>query len=629
MPRPPASRRTCSAAPACRPTWWRASSRRPEGNPLYVEQMLSMLVESEALRQEGGRWVVAKDHAEITVPPSIKALLEARIGRLRVEERIAIEPASVIGLQFPVPAVASMTPERSRPAVEEHLIALTKKQLVHAVPLPDEDPIYRFHHHLVRDTIYNGLLKRTRATLHVDFVSWADRINAERGRGLEFEEVLGYHLEQAQRYLRELGPLDEKGKDIGRDASRRLASAGRRAFARGDMPAAGNLLRRALATLTDDDPLRLPLLPELGEVLLELGQFAEARALVEQALASADGERERRVKVSAEVVRLLLRRHSGEAADWEKEAAALIDDNPGAGGRGRSRRDRESLARGRARAAEQRAARRGGAKHREGGRARAPRRRPAARRAQRPRPRFERALRAHAGAAGHRAVRGADRGGPRGSAGTEPDRVQDRAAARDERRLRRSARDVPARTRGVARLGPGRAGGVGVVRPGDDRVALRGSRGRRARGATRLRDAREDGGDVLPLDAWRLCSRERCASRVATTRRSRSRGSPRRARRRTTSTRRCCGAASARRSSPVPVRSRRPRRWCARRSTWPSRPRCRTCWRRPGRSSRRCCTCVASDDEARQALDEALRIYDAKGDRMSRSGCARAMLASP
>ncbi len=209
-----------------------------EGNPLYVEQMLSMLVESEALRQEDGRWVVAKDHAEITVPPSIKALLEARIGQLRVEERIAIEPASVIGLQFPVPAVASMTPERSRAAVEEHLIALTKKQLVHAVPLPDEDPIYRFHHHLVRDTIYNGLLKRTRATLHVDFVSWADRINAERGRGLEFEEVLGYHLEQAQRYLRELGPLDEKGKDIGRDASRRLASAGRRAFARGDMPAA-------------------------------------------------------------------------------------------------------------------------------------------------------------------------------------------------------------------------------------------------------------------------------------------------------------------------------------------------------------------------------------------------------
>ena len=369
-----------------------------EGNPLYVEQMLSMLVESQALRQEGGRWVVAKDHAEITVPPSIKALLEARIGQLRVEERIAIEPASVIGLQFPVQAVASMTPERFRPAVEEHLIALTKKQLVHAVPLPDEDPIYRFHHHLVRDTIYNGLLKRTRATLHVDFVSWADRINAERGRGLEFEEVLGYHLEQAQRYLRELGPLDEKGKDIGRDASRRLASAGRRAFARGDMPAAGNLLRRALATLTDDDP-RTP-----AAAARARRGAAGAGAVCGGARARRAGARERRRRARASREGLG-RSGAPAAASAQRRGSRLGEggrcpdrDNPGAGGRGRSRRDRESLARGRARAAEQRAARRGGAKHREGGRARAPRRRPAARRAQRPRPRHERALRAHAGA---------------------------------------------------------------------------------------------------------------------------------------------------------------------------------------------------------------------------------------
>ena len=139
------------------------------------------------------------------------------------------------------------------------------------------DSLYRFHHHLVRDTVYGGLLKRARATLHVDFVRWADQVNAERGRGLEFEEILGYHLEQAHKYLAELGPLDEKGRQIGADAARRLASAGRRAFARGDAKAAGNLFRRAVALLPHEDPRRLPLLPELGEVLLELGQFAEAR----------------------------------------------------------------------------------------------------------------------------------------------------------------------------------------------------------------------------------------------------------------------------------------------------------------------------------------------------------------
>ena len=200
-----------------------------------------MLVESQALRRDGDRWLVATDQVEIIVPPSIKALLEARIAQLPLQERGAIEPASVIGLQFPVPAVASMAPHNLRPAVEDHLTALEHKQLVHAVALPDEDRIYRFHHHLVRDTVYNGLLKRRRAMLHVEFVRWADQVNAERGRALEFEEILGYHLEQAHRCLTELNPLDEKATDLGRDAARRLASAARRSVQRGDVHAAENL----------------------------------------------------------------------------------------------------------------------------------------------------------------------------------------------------------------------------------------------------------------------------------------------------------------------------------------------------------------------------------------------------
>ena len=60
--------------------------------------------------------------------------------------------------------------------------------------------IYRFGHQIIRDTAYGGLLKRSRAVLHERFVTWAERTNRERGRGLEFEEILGYHLEQAYRY---------------------------------------------------------------------------------------------------------------------------------------------------------------------------------------------------------------------------------------------------------------------------------------------------------------------------------------------------------------------------------------------------------------------------------------------
>lgn len=297
-----------------------------EGNPLYVEQILSMMVESKALELRDGCWVRTAGYRDIAIPPTIQALLEARLGQLRAGERSAIEPASVIGLQFPSPAVASMMPARLNDDIGEHLQSLTRKQFVQAVALSDEDPIYRFHHHLVRDTIYNGLLKRARANLHVDFVRWADRTNAERGRGLEFEEILGYHLEQAQRYLRELGPLDEKGRELGRDAARRLSSAGRRAFARGDMHAASNLLHRATSLLADSDPMRLPLLPELGEVLLELGQFAEARAIVDQALALAERAGDRRIKTSAELVRLLIRLHHDEAGTWSDTALQLMNE---------------------------------------------------------------------------------------------------------------------------------------------------------------------------------------------------------------------------------------------------------------------------------------------------------------
>ena len=247
------SRSTCSARPGCRPTSWRASSTAAEGNPLYVEQMLSMLVDSGALRQEDGSWVRAESYGEIAIPPTIKALIEARLGQLRREERAAIEPASVIGLQFAAPAVASLAPEAVRPAIEAICSALTRKQLVHAVASMDSDSLYRFHHHLVRDTVYGGLLKRARATLHVDFVRWADQVNAERGRGARVRgdprlpPRAGAPLPGRARAARREGPRDR------RDAARRLASAGRRAFARGDVHAAGNLLRRAVALLPQED----------------------------------------------------------------------------------------------------------------------------------------------------------------------------------------------------------------------------------------------------------------------------------------------------------------------------------------------------------------------------------------
>jgi class 3 adenylate cyclase/tetratricopeptide (TPR) repeat protein len=296
-----------------------------EGNPLYVEQILAMLVDSKAIEKEqGGSWVRSQQYGEIEIPPTIKALLEARLGQLGLNERYAIEPASVIGLQFAVSAVAALEPEDARTGIDEQMAALTRKQFILAVPSDEPELVCRFQHHLVRDTVYGGLLKRSRAKMHVEFVRWADQVCAERGRALEFEEILGYHLEQAYRYLTELGALDERAHEIGRDASQRLASAARRSFARGDAHAADNMFRRAIAMLKDDDPTRLPLLPERAEVMLELGKFADAKMLVDQAHELATAANDLRVKAAADLVRMHVLLHKAEPGSKWSEAAMQL-----------------------------------------------------------------------------------------------------------------------------------------------------------------------------------------------------------------------------------------------------------------------------------------------------------------
>ena len=289
-----------------------------EGNPLYVEQLLRTLTDEGTLEQRDGGWVATSDLAELQVPPTIQALLASRLDTLESAERLVIEPASVVGYVFPEAAVAALAPPDVSPRVPLELATLTHKHLVERVE-EGEDGAHRFHHIMIRDTAYEGILKRARADLHERFVMWADGVN--RDRGVEFEEILGYHLEQAWSYLSELGPLDDRGRAIGEDGARRLASAGRRAFARGDVPAAANLLGRAAALLPADNPDRLRILPEHGEALLLTGRFEEASAVLEEvigkgAAAPADAAR-------ATLIRLLVRLRTG-AEGWS--AATVADE---------------------------------------------------------------------------------------------------------------------------------------------------------------------------------------------------------------------------------------------------------------------------------------------------------------
>jgi len=291
-----------------------------EGNPLFVEQLLSMLIDEEQLRFEDGRWAAVSDLAELAVPPTIQALLAARLDRLVLEERAVLEPASVIGHVFQQDAVEHLAPDEIRPQVPATLAGLTGKQFVRPDLSAVDEVRFRFNHALIREATYGGLLKRARALFHERFVEWADRVNRERGREMEYEEILGYHLEQAHRYLSELGPLDDHGRTLGLGAATRLSSAGRRAFARGDTPAAASLLQRSAALFPADDRRRLELLPSLAEALMEIGEFAQAELYVDQAVEQAGSLDETRLWADAVVTRLLVRHHVADDLErWSED----------------------------------------------------------------------------------------------------------------------------------------------------------------------------------------------------------------------------------------------------------------------------------------------------------------------
>ncbi len=250
-----------------------------EGNPLFVEETLRMLIDEGTLQRRNGSWSVVADLSTLSIPPTIQSLLTARVDMLGEGERDVIERASVVGRVFWWGAVTELSPPEHRAHVGGWLQSLVRKELIrpeHSDLM--EDDAYRFTHILVRDAAYGGVPKARRAELHERFARWLQE--QSRDRAGEYEEIVGYHLEQACRTLRELGPVNEHTRAMGLQAAVPLASSGRRALARGDMPAAVNLLSRATSLTPADDRDRMTLLPDLAFALLQTGDFSRMREVL-------------------------------------------------------------------------------------------------------------------------------------------------------------------------------------------------------------------------------------------------------------------------------------------------------------------------------------------------------------
>ena len=256
-----------------------------EGNPLFVEQLVAALAEgAEAQR----------------VPSTIQALLASRLETLSAEERDVLECASVVGLEFEWDVLAQLAPDGRRPP-GSLLFGLVRKELIR--PHAAIDDAFWFRHMLIRDAAYDRISKERRAHLHERVADWLD------GRGGEFDEIVGYHLEQAHRCLADLGPATPRSRALGERAAVRLATSGRRAHARGDSTAASNLLERAATLFAPDDRRRLDLLPALGRTLREAGRMDDAERVLAEAVRGAEDVDDHGLAADARVALIDIRFH--------------------------------------------------------------------------------------------------------------------------------------------------------------------------------------------------------------------------------------------------------------------------------------------------------------------------------
>ncbi|MFF9318711.1 adenylate/guanylate cyclase domain-containing protein [Streptomyces sp. NPDC014735] len=294
---------------------------RAEGNPLYLEQLLVPAGPDRPAPPPGPRTT-----GEPALPPTLQALLGARIGALERTERATLDLAAVLGRDFTAPELvrltraaraaetvdryglcdpyehpdhASGTPEASpaslfsrlpleegpsapedddRIRVTRALARLRRRRLVETAPGGDPDAgRHRFSSGLVQEVAYASMSKRAKAERH----AWAAELPSVTAAG---EAAVGGHLERAYRYRTELGLADGRADALRIRAASALASAGAQALARSDLHWAQGLLERAVALHPPGDPAAAPALRRLGEVRLALGHPEEGERLLRRVL---------------------------------------------------------------------------------------------------------------------------------------------------------------------------------------------------------------------------------------------------------------------------------------------------------------------------------------------------------
>jgi class 3 adenylate cyclase/tetratricopeptide (TPR) repeat protein len=244
---------------------------RADGNPLFVEELIRMLLDEGTIIHAGDHWIAAPTASEVRVPKTVEALIRARLDTLPRLERSALQAGSVIGRIFDRPMLEGLLEGVDRfDAAMENLIL---RDLISEETMPAGPPRYRFKHILVRDVAYATLPKARRATLHTRVARAMESLAPDRSA--ELVEIRAYHLEEAVKLETELhaGPADA----LRQEAVGALEASGRNALARDDNRAAWSFLERCLAVRPEPEAHRLEVECLLMDVEYRLGRLQQAR----------------------------------------------------------------------------------------------------------------------------------------------------------------------------------------------------------------------------------------------------------------------------------------------------------------------------------------------------------------
>ena len=272
------------------------------GNPLYLEQL------AVSLSEQSGRDI------RPALPPTIQALLSARLQRLGPGTSSVLVRAAIVGKDFGEQEIRELLPAEARAPLSRNLQTLVAKGLVQRGPGRNPHEEYSFRHILIHEAAYRSIPKSLRAELHHRYADSLEGIFSYPFPGRS--EILGYHLEQSVRYHNELWPADAQSAALSLRAAVYLDAAGRAAHTRGDDVAAVNLLDRAAALLPGDDPTLGRLYTSLGTALMETGQFEKAKATLDHAqrITAANGDDLQHAHSRVEALLLHLNMNPKEAA---------------------------------------------------------------------------------------------------------------------------------------------------------------------------------------------------------------------------------------------------------------------------------------------------------------------------